>query len=158
MKKLKRFFSTFLSIAVLFAFFAFIFLDFKTSKENDKNYVQRFTAVRVVEIIDSTASIDYIGRPLVVGQWYLMSNYTRVLIPVRWHLHTGTSSENFKEYLDWERASTPDIMDVKLDTILAVVSNGSPLGVNVRVEVVNQGKHKLYTNYDNWGNMIARLR
>jgi len=88
---------------------------------------KKFMALRVIELDSNSGVVDAYGNPVIIGEWYVRSNVTKVLFPVEGFSLTG----NYGEY------NLP-LVDQKyhVEEVRIKVHTGKAATVPVKVEVM----------------------
>jgi len=92
-----------------------------------------FTAIKVINIIDTLRAVDAFGHKLKVNEWYIQSNITRSVFPI------NTKSTNCTK-LDWLMSNG------KKELSRIKITNGDPLGAYIDGEILLLGNKKLVLN------------
>ena len=92
-----------------------------------------FSAIKIVNIVDTLKAVDAFGNKLKKGYWYIQSNVTRSVFPI------NTKSTNYTN-LDWlMNNGNKELVRIK-------ITNGEPLGAYVDAEILLLGNKKLVLN------------
>lgn len=140
--------SLLITIAAAFAsVILFIFLDacentvrqkIVNNANNEKETIEfesskSFSAIKIVNIVDTLKAVDAFGNKLKNGDWYIQSNITRSVFPI------NTRSTNYTN-LDWlMNNGNKELARVK-------ITNGEPLGAYVDAEILLLGDKQLVLN------------
>lgn len=99
----------------------------------EQEWQKKFSAIKIVNIVDTIRAVDAFGNKLKAGEWYVQSNVTHSVFPI------NTKSTNYTN-LDWlMNNGNKELARVK-------ITNGEPLGAYVDAEILLLGDKRLVLN------------
>jgi len=117
---------------------------------------KQFAVIKIIKLYENRYSVDVLGNPLIIGNWYVRVNSTRVLFPIRPRnadniLTVGTNELNGLSF----PLSSENSKKVKAEKIIVGMTPTAQY-VSVDAEVLLTGENELRINSQIYQELILK--